>query len=103
MGIKSEEIAEIEFQRLHRIGKPKEDSRPRPIITCFLQYGDREFKANFLKGTEYGISDDLPRKIVKRRKAQGKKLSEARKAGKRAYFSRAEPDELFIDGVLCPH
>ena len=36
----------------------------------------------------------------KRRKAQGKKLSEARKAGKRAYFNCAEPDKLFIDGVL---
>ena len=105
LGIKSEEIAEIEFQRLHRIGKPKEDSRSKPIIARFLRYGDREFifsKAKFLKGTEYGISDDVPREIMKRRKAQGKKLYEARKAGKRAYFSRAEPDKLFIDGVLFP-
>ena len=41
-----------------------------------------------------------PREIVKRRKAQGKKLSEARKAGRRAYFSRAEQDKLFIDGFF---
>ena len=83
--IKAEVFAEIEFQRLHRVGKPKEDSRLRPIIARFLRYGDREFifsKAKFLKGTEFGISDDLPHEIVKRRKAQGKKLSEARKAGK---------------------
>ena len=105
LGIKSEEFAEIEFPRLHRIGKPKQDSHPSPIIACFLWYGDREFifsKAKSLKGTEYGISDNLPCEIMKRRKAQGKKLSEARKAGKRAYFSRAEPDKLFIDGVFCP-
>ena len=35
--IKSEEFAEIELKRLHRIGKPKEDSRPRPIIARFLR------------------------------------------------------------------
>ena len=91
-----EEFAEIEFQRLHRNGNPKEDSRPRPIIARFLRYGDREFvfsNAKSLKGTEYGIPDDLPREFVK---------SEARKASKRPYFIRAEPDKLFIDGVLCP-
>ena len=72
LGIKSEEFAEIEFQRLYRIAKPKEDSLPRPIIACFLRYGDREFifsKAKSLKGTEYSISDDLPPEIVERRKA----------------------------------
>ena len=65
LGIKWEEFAEIEFQRLHRIGKSKEDSRPSPTIARFLRYGDREFifsKAKFLKGTEYGISDDLTAK-----------------------------------------
>ena len=30
---------------------------------------------------------------------QGKKLFEARKAGKLAYFSSVELDKLFIDGV----
>ena len=103
LGIKSEDFAEIEFQRLHRIGKPKEESCSRPIIARFFQCRDREFvfsKAKSLKGTEYGISDNLLCEIMNRRKAQGKKLSEARKAGKQAYFSRAEPDKLFIDGVL---
>ena len=43
LGLKSEEFAEIDFQRLHRIGKPKGDSRPRPIIARFLRYGDRVY------------------------------------------------------------
>ena len=56
LGIKSEEFAQIEFQRLHRIGKPKEDSCPRPIISRFLRYGDREFIFSKAK------SDDLTAK-----------------------------------------
>ena len=57
-------------------------------------------KANKLKDTEYRISADLPKEIVYRRKLQSKKLVEARKAGKIAFFSRAEPDKLFVDGVV---
>ena len=56
LGIKSEEFAQIEFQRLHRIGKPNENSRPRPIISRFLRYGDREFIFSKAK------SDDLTAK-----------------------------------------
>jgi len=93
----------IEFQRLHRIGNPRGDGSPRAIIARFLRYGDRELifpNANKLKDTEYRISADLPKEIVHRRKLQSEKLVEARKAGKTAFFSRAEPVKLFIDGVL---
>ena len=95
----------IEFRRVHRIGKPRRDGSPRAIIARFLRYGDRELifsKVNKLKGTEYRISAELPKEIVYRRKLQFKKLVEARKAGKTAFFSRAEPDKRFIDGVLNP-
>ena len=95
----------IEFQRVHRIGKPRGDGSPRAIIAWFLRYGDRELifsKVNKLKGTEYRISADLPKEIVYQRKLQSKKLVEARKVGKTVFFSRAEPDKLFIDGVLNP-
>ena len=37
--ISSDEIAEIEVQRVHRIGKPKEDGSPRPNIVRFLRFG----------------------------------------------------------------
>ena len=94
---------DIEFQRVHRVGKVNDGGRPRPIIARFLRYSDREFifsKARDLKETGYGISADLPREIVRRRKELGKKLSDARKDGKRAFFSRVEPDKLYVDGEL---
>ena len=95
----------IEFQRVHRIGKPHEDGSPRAIIARFLRYSDRELvfsKTKLLKDSGYRISADLPKEIVNRRKLQSKKLVDARKAGKIAFFSRAEPDKLFIDGELNP-
>jgi len=91
------------LQRVHRIGKSCADGEPRVIIAPFLRYGDRELifsKANKLKDTKYRISADWPKEIIYRRKLQSKKLVEARKAGKIAFFSRAEPDKLFIDGVF---
>ena len=55
----------IEFQRIHRIGrsKPSQD-KPRPIITQFLRYSDRELvmsRAKKLRGKGQGISADLPK------------------------------------------
>ena len=102
--INSDEIAEIEVQRVQRVGKPKEGS-PRPIIVRFLRFGDREFifsNSKLLKGKSFGKSADFPPEIVRRRKAQGKTLKDARKDGKLAYFSRVEPDKLYIDQVLNP-
>ena len=95
----------IEFQRVHRIGKRHEDGSPRAIIARFLRYSDRELvfsKTKLLKDSGYRISADLPEEIVNQRKLQSKKLVDARKAGKIAFFSRAEPDKLFIDGELNP-
>ena len=71
----------------------------------FLRYRDREFilsKTSLLKDSQFGISADLPKEIVIRRKEQFKKLIEARKSGKLAFFSRAEPDKLYTDRVLVP-
>ena len=48
----------IEFQRVHRIGKPRRDGSPRAIIARFLRYGDRELifsKVKKLKG--YRVQD----------------------------------------------
>ena len=100
-----EEVLKIEFQRVHRVGKTNVDGKPRAIIARFLRYQDREFifsKTSLLKDSQFGISADLPKEIVKRRKEQVKKLIEARRSGKLAFFSRAEPDKLYIDRVLVP-
>ena len=45
---------------------------------------------------------DLPKEIRDRRKAQWSKLKEARDEGKRGYFSRREPDKLYINGEFVP-
>ena len=93
----------IEFQRVHRVGKTHDDGSPRAIIARFLRYSDRVAvfsKAKSLKDSGYRIAADLPKEIVNRGKLQSKKLVDARKAGKIAFFSRAEPDKLYIDGHL---
>ena len=85
LGIQQEEVQKIEFQRVHRVGKTNEDGKRRAIIARFLRYQDREFifsKTSLLKDSQFGVSADLPKEIVKRRKEQFKQLIEARKSGK---------------------
>ena len=70
-----------------------------------MEVVDRELvfsKAEILKDSGYRVSADLPREIENRRKLQSKKLVDARKTGTIAFFSRMEPDKLYIDGVLIP-
>ena len=56
--------------------------------------------ARKLKRKKIGISADLLKEIVDRRKKVPPTFFAAKKAGTSAYFSRAEPDKLFIDGRL---
>ena len=105
LAIQPEEVLKIEFQRVLRVGKTNVDGKPRSIIARFLRYQYREFifsKTSLLKDSQFGISADLPKEIVKRRKDQVKKLIEARRPGKLASFSYADPDKLYIDRVLVP-
>ena len=97
-----EDAQNIEYQRVHRMGKPrKENGRQRIIIARFLRFSDRERVLRCgrkLKETGYKMYEDLPKEIHEMRKLQMEKLKNARKDGKRAYFSRSEPDKLYIDG-----
>ena len=82
-----------------------EKQAPGAITARFLRYSARELifsKPIKLKHTEDRISANLPKEIVYQRKLQLKRLVEGRKASKIAFFTRAEPDKLFIDGVLNP-
>ena len=101
-----EDAPRFKFQRVHRVGKFNVSQRkPRQIIARFLCYGDREqvfSQARQLKGTGMGISPDLPKGVVDIRKKQIDTLKKAKKEGRRAYFSRAEPDKLYVDGYLIP-
>ena len=96
-----ENADQIEFQRVHRVGKRVSSSgKPRQIIARFLKYPQREevmSNARKLKGKNFGISPDLPSEILERRKKKMKQFKQAKKDGKTAFFSRA--DKLFIDGV----
>ena len=98
-----EDAKNIEFQRKHRLGKPNSDSGVggRTIIARFLRFSDRErvFKqGRKLKGTNYRMFEDIPKELHQKRKAQMGRLRETRKEGRRANFSKSEPDKLYIDG-----
>ena len=91
------------FQRIHRLGKPNNDSGVggRTIIARFLRFSDRErvFKqGRKLKGTNYRMFKDIPNKLHQKRKVQMGRLKEARQDGRRANLSKSEPDKLYIDG-----
>lgn len=99
LGIEKPE--EIEFQRVHRIGK--RGDRPRMVIARFLRFADRERimrNAYKLKNTDFTIYDDIPKELIDLRKKHMPAFHEAKKAGKKAAFSKSEPDKLFIDGKL---
>ena len=100
-----EGVRDIEFQRVHRIGKKKAGA-VRPIIARFLRFPDREriFRRalEVRDVTEVRVFTDLPKEIQERRKKQWPKLKKAREEGKVASFDRKEPDKLYIDGHFVP-
>ena len=58
----------IEFQRIHRVGKPKHDG-PRPIIARFLRYADCERvlhqAGKTLKNKGFSVFKDIPKELYK--------------------------------------
>jgi len=92
----------IDLEWVHRMGKPrKENGRERIIIARFLRFSDREQVLQCtrkLKDKGYKMYEDLPKEIHEMRKLQMEKSKNAREDGKRAYFSRSEPDKLCING-----
>ena len=89
-----EEASDICIERAHRLGKRKDDNKPRPIIAKFNFHEDKEhilFIAYKLAGTGLGISQDFPqetRRLVK-------VLKDAKKEGREA---KLVYDKLYIDG-----
>ena len=96
----------IEFQRVHRLGKPRSSGDPRSIIARFLRYQDREEvmqKARAkLKGKGYAVFEDFPKELYELRKRQQNKLKRARQDGLKAFFSKKFPDRLYINGEFVP-
>ena len=96
----------FEFQRgIYRVGKAT-GKKSRPIIARFLRYSDREEVLSqcrkMLKDKTYSVYEDMPKELYELRKAQFKKLQNAKKRGDTAYFSRKYPDKLFINGKYIP-
>ena len=95
----------VEIQRVHRLGKKRDDEKPRSIIAKFLRYKDCEeilAMGSRLRGSTFRMYQDLPYEIVARRRKQMNTFKEARKNNIPASFSRAQPDKLFIKGKLWP-
>ena len=98
------DATDMDIQRVHRVFSKKGGSRP--IKVRLLRYSDKENilrNAKKLKGKEPVIFEDYPPKIRAARKVLLPQLKQARQDGKRATFSRTEPDKLIIDGnfVSC--
>ena len=96
-----QDAGEIRFQRLHRLGQ-KRKGRDRPIIVRFLIYPDRDkvFKQALfkLRDTPYKVLEDFPKEVIESRRKLLPMLKKAKAEGKRAGFSRSQPDRLIIDG-----
>ena len=99
-----ENAENIGFQRAHRIGRKMGEARP--VIVHFLWFPERELvfrKVRELESdTDVKVYSDLPKEISERRKRQWPRLKKAREEGKIAFFSKPEPDKLFIDTQFVP-
>ena len=51
-----------------------------------------------LKDTEFHVYNDIPNLLYNSRKGQMKKLQKAREEGVTTYFSKAQPNKLFVNG-----
>lgn len=72
-------------------------------IAKFLRYGDRGRilrEAFKLKDSKFKIYEDIPQELLDTRKKLLPALRKAKSEGKQAFFSKAEPDKLIIDGII---
>ena len=98
------DTANIEIQRVHRLGKKKEE-KPRPILARFLRYKDHEKLYSLghrLRGTDFKMYQDLPFEIVERRRTQMETFKKAKCSNIPVASSKAQPDKLYIRGKLWP-
>ena len=98
------DAANIEIQRVHRLGKKKEE-KPRPILARLLRYKDCEKPYSLghrLRGTDFKMYQDLPFEIVERRRTQMETFKKAKRSNIPVAFSKAQPDKLYIRGKLWP-
>ena len=93
-----DENKEIEIERAHRLGRKRDDGKPRPIVAKFLRYQDKEFirkSAYLLKGTKLGIAEQFPKEIAETRKKMYPIMKKAKEDGNAVKLIK---DKLFISG-----
>ena len=98
--LRVKDVEDISIERAHRVGKPRSDGKPRPIIARFSFFKDKRYvlsKAPNLAGTNFGVSSDFPKEIVDIRKSL---LLHLRAARKRGCTAKLVHGKLYIDGQL---
>ena len=95
----------IEFQRVHRLGKPN-SFKPCPIIPRFLQYSDRERVIHnarkHLKGhQDFHVFEDIPKDLYELRKQQMKKLKDAKRERTQGVLQQSKPGQTFCPRQIC--
>ena len=110
--LEMENAANIEFQWAHRIGK-KKTGETRLVIVRFLRFPERELvlrrvreladDIENLRGFSYRDKRRKKKQKKKQQQQQWARLKKARKEGsKDRFFSKPEPDKLFVDGHFVP-
>lgn len=94
-------VEQITFHRVHRIPPPKnQPNLPPPIIAKFEHYKQKELiksKGKLLKGTAFGMNDQFPKEINRRRKLLVPIMKDFRAKGQHATIS---VDKLYVEGEL---
>ena len=95
----------VEIQRVHRLGKKREDGGARPILARFLRFKDCEeilALGSRLKGTNFQMFRDLPQELVTRRSKQMDTFQKAKRNNIPVSFSKSQPDKLYVRLKLWP-
>lgn len=96
-----ETVEHITFHRVHRLGQKHINStRSRPIIAKFEHFKQKvlvQRQGRQLKGTHYGLNDQYPQEIIRRRKLLFPIRKTMINQGKKAIIT---VDKLYIDGQL---
>jgi len=81
MGMRVSEVAELNIERAHRIGAPRDNKSARPIVAKFLSYKQKEivlqqwYNATPLKGQKYDPTKKRLSKQIPPEQVQSKSLS----------------------------
>uniref|UniRef100_A0AAV2M822 Uncharacterized protein n=1 Tax=Knipowitschia caucasica TaxID=637954 RepID=A0AAV2M822_KNICA len=70
LGIPEEEVKKIQMERAHRIGKRKEEGKPRPMVVKFTSSKCKDGVLSLskrLKGTSFFITSQYPTEVVEKR------------------------------------